>query len=733
MTCGAGEIILDVGVVNRASGAPETGPAIHGFAARSTLAKPGLELDAGVKDANSLLHWSNQPAAARGRHHDILVGMEPPLEADGLGGADVHALRKDQQHDHRMVSLRWLSGTVLTGFAGATLISAAILAALGYHSQFAEAPEYVAREQSRSAGASYVNPGKGDRLVRPVDIVAARQTFRTPVTVRSGEREIVRQRTFTRIGTTLTMSTVGFAGEVPAFNPLKLLGGEPKKTEPAAQEVARDDADVSFQTRELAGADLPSARFTLTLDEIRAQVQELIKESLKPTASASPPIPPQMLLMRTSRASLATAGGLGFATLNTPAIPPAFSSIEVKMVAENVTVIPKAPGGEANRDSFEKLIVVKAREALPAILQREGATSEQARAAAAAIGARRGQSAVREGQKIKLLLADVEGVGALQAARVAIYTNETLEAMVALNDQGAYVVIERNETAAPAPRRRASDEDEDDDAPGSMRLYNSFYETALKQQIPRRMVDELVRIFANNVDFNRSVAGGDSFEVFYAENEEAEGQPELLFASITARNETFHFYKFVPDRDGPVDFFDRQGRSNRMFLIRKPVAAGEHRSGFGWRRHPILGYSRMHTGVDWAAKTGTPIVAAGNGVVIKAKRESGYGNRIEIQHGNGYVTTYSHLSAFGRGVTEGARVRQGQVIGYVGNTGLSTGPHLHYEVVVNGNYVDPLRIRLARTRQLTAQQLGRFTREREMIEQIMAKAPNAQPARQASN
>jgi murein DD-endopeptidase MepM/ murein hydrolase activator NlpD len=657
-----------------------------------------------------------------GRQHDPrladgLIGLEPPIEADGSANHPAA--------DHRMVSLRWLSGTALTGIAGAGLIASAIFAALGYHTQFAEAPDYVAREQPRQSPDGSVNPRKGDRLVRPVDMVAARQTFRTPVTVRVGEREVVRQRTFTHIGTTLSLTSVGFASEVPAFNPMKLLGGDPEPT-PGVKptEPVREDADVSFQTVDIPDDARPTDRFALSIEEIRAQVQEHIKESLKPVTTSSLPLPPQMLLMRTSRAGIAPPGGLGFASLTASSIPTAFSSIEVKMVAENVTIIPKAQAEPGLKDSEERLTVVKRGETLASILKREGASAEQAAAIAAALGNRRGQTGVREGQKLKLLLADVEGAGTAQVARLALYTDETHEATVAMNDQGAYVLIERNDPA-PQPRRRAQADDDDEDTPGAMRLYNSFFETALKQQIPRKLIDELVRIFANNVDFNRSAIGGDAFEVFYAESEDGGGGPELLFASITARGETFRFFRFTPENDSGVDYFDHNGQSNRKFLIRKPVAAGEHRSGFGWRRHPILGYSRMHTGVDWAAKTGTPIVAAGNGVVIKAKRESGYGNRVEIQHGNGYVTTYSHLSAFGRGINEGTRVRQGQVIGYVGSTGLSTGPHLHYEVVVNGNYVDPLRIRLARTRQLTAQQSARFVRERQMIESIMAKAPNA--------
>jgi murein DD-endopeptidase MepM/ murein hydrolase activator NlpD len=139
-----------------------------------------------------------------------------------------------------------------------------------------------------------------------------------------------------------------------------------------------------------------------------------------------------------------------------------------------------------------------------------------------------------------------------------------------------------------------------------------------------------------------------------------------------------------------------------------------------------MGYMRMHTGVDWSAPVGTPIVAAGNGVVTKAARESGYGNRVEVQHANGYITTYNHMTGFARGITEGVRVRQGQVVGFLGSTGLSTGPHLHYEVIVNGNFVDPLRIRLARTRELSGRQVADFRRERERIDELIARAPNSQ-------
>jgi murein DD-endopeptidase MepM/ murein hydrolase activator NlpD len=149
------------------------------------------------------------------------------------------------------------------------------------------------------------------------------------------------------------------------------------------------------------------------------------------------------------------------------------------------------------------------------------------------------------------------------------------------------------------------------------------------------------------------------------------------------------------------------------------------RSGFGYRRHPILGYAKMHTGVDWAAPIGTPIFAAGNGTIIKATWDAGYGRRVEIQHANGYVTAYNHMSGFARGIKEGLRIKQGQVLGFLGSSGLSTGPHLHYEVMVNGHFVDPMRVKLARTREFDGKMLASFSRERDRIESLMAKAPNA--------
>jgi len=662
--------------------------------------------------------WTVADRRPHGSAGDIDLGLEPAIEADG----GMHT-----EFDRRKVSARWLSGTALTGLAGAFLIGAAAYAALNERSHVAVAPEFVPRDLADAGSDPLVNPQKGDRLVRPVDIVAARQTFTTPTIVRVGDKEIVRRRTFTRVATTLTMAPTSFAGEVPSFNPLKLLAGAPTRDQSSpGLDLERADADVTFVSTSLSKAEVAPQEPGLSIEEIQAQIREHLSNSLKTPDRKPLPIPPQLMLVRTSRAATGVSDALAYASIGPAKLPSVFSRINVRMIPENVTVLHKSAPVKGLRDGEEKLLVLMRKQGLRSALRNEGASAEHIDKIVRALSANRRTRAIREGQKIKLLFADITGASKPEIARVSVYTDEALEGAVALADNGEFRPVESVE--AQVSSRSSSTPSRG----GSLRLYNSFYQTALKHNVPREIIDDLVSIFANDVDFNRAVSGGDAFEVFFRKSEVNDGTPDILYASITSRGETRRYYRSPATSDGLTSFFDENGRSSQKFLIRKPVAAGEQRSGFGWRRHPILRYARMHTGVDWAARTGTQIVAAGNGVVIKARRESGYGNRIEIQHGNGYVTTYSHMVGFARGMREGVRVKQGQVIGYVGSTGLSTGAHLHYEVIVNGNYVDPLRIRLARTRQLNNRQLAAFKRERERIDTLISRAQVARVTTTAS-
>ncbi len=531
---------------------------------------------------------------------------------------------------------------------------------------------------------------------------------------------MVKARPFTRLQTTLTMTPTGFADAVPPFNPLKIVNGGTDVAEaPPDPGPVQDSAEVTFRVEDLSPSDADHITGDLTQAEAEAQVIETLKAPTERAASQS--LPPQLLLMRTSRASEALRQLSAYATEGSVAPSTPFASIEVRMIPENVSNVVKASPDDASPN--EKLVQMRHGESFEDVLKANGASPEAAQAILAAFGVKHGESPVGEGQKIIILpeepavRGEKPGIG-----RISVYADDQLKATVAITDEGGYKPVALRTAHAP---RKPNAADEDNPSGGGMSLYQSLYETTLKQRVPRSIIDVMTRVFANDVDFQRATAPGDSVEAFYSDPDDINPRPELLCASMTVRGQTFKYYRFQTPDDNMVDFYDENGRSMRKFLVRKPIAEGEMTSPFGMRFHPILHYSRMHTGVDWAAPIGTPIYAAGNGVVILAGWDGGYGRRVEIQHANGYVTTYNHMSSFGRGIVEGGRVVQGQTVGYLGDSGLATGPHLHYEVIINGNFVDPMAIKLPRTREFDGRMLAAFKRERDRIDQLMGEAPSA--------
>ncbi len=639
------------------------------------------------------------------------LGVEPAIRI-GEGRLD--------PGERRRATLKWLAAAALTGLSGVTLIGAALYFDLDGQSNFAEAPEFVSAAGISAAQEEGVSPGKGDRLLRPIDIVSDKQTFRVATTIKVGDKEIEKARAFTRLQTTLAMTPTGFSDAVPPFNPLKLTdGGEKNQNMAVDSGPVQDDAEVTFRTQDLSSADTEHLSGELSDTEALAQVVETLKTPPGAAKSPAQPLAPQILLMRTRHAGADPTRALAYATTDSVSSSAPFASIEVRMIPENVTNVVKS----ANPDDAspnEKLVHMRRGTSFEDVLKGNGASAEAAAAITAAFGVKPGDSPVGEGQKIILLPEEPRVRGAKpNIARVSVYAGDQLKATVAINDNGVYAPV----SLRPGDALRKPKVSDEEDASGGMSLYQSLYETSLKQGLPRQVIDVLIRMFANDVDFQRSTAPGDSIEALYSDPDDVDPRPELLFAALTVRDQTFKYYRFRTPDDSVVDYYDESGRSTRKFLLRKPIAEGEMTSPFGMRYHPILHFYRMHTGVDWGAPIGTPIFAAGNGVVIKAAWDAGYGRRVEVQHANGYVTTYNHMSGFARGIVEGAHVAQGQVVGYLGQTGLATGPHLHYEVIINGSFVDPMAIKLPRTREFDGKMLEAFRRERDRIDQLMAQAP----------
>ena len=256
---------------------------------------------------------------------------------------------------------------------------------------------------------------------------------------------------------------------------------------------------------------------------------------------------------------------------------------------------------------------------------------------------------------------------------------------------------------------------------------SSLYLAAMQAGIPADVVVEMIHMFSYKVDFQRDMQPGDAFEVMYSYYYTPDGRPakdgNIVYASMKLANRTVTLYRYQPDPNQPADYFDANGESAKGLLMKTPVDGARITSGFGMRFHPVLGYTRMHKGIDFGVPVGTPVMAAGSGVVAEAGRKGGYGNFLLINHGNGYSTANGHLSRYAPGIHDGTHVRQGQVVAYSGNTGLTTGPHLHYEIRVNNVQVNPLKVKVATGRKLAGSDLRSFLVERLHIDSELASMP----------
>ncbi len=242
-------------------------------------------------------------------------------------------------------------------------------------------------------------------------------------------------------------------------------------------------------------------------------------------------------------------------------------------------------------------------------------------------------------------------------------------------------------------------------------IENSLYNTAIKLGIKPNTIIQFARLYGFQVDFQRDIWKGDTFQIIYEQFENEDGSliesGDIIFSNLNTQGADLNLYKFELEKK-EIDYFDENGKSMRKTLMKTPINGARLSSSFGKRKHPILGFTKMHTGTDFAAPTGTPIMASGDGVVTRAQWCGGGGNCVKIKHNSVYQTVYAHMSKFGRGIKKGVRVKQGQIIGYVGSTGLSTGPHLHYEVIENGRKINSQKLKLPSGKTLKGKLRNKF-------------------------
>ena len=655
----------------------------------------------------SLDHSRSRGAIKARQPEAIELGNEPPLSVDGGTSGFV---------DRRRVSVQWFAGTILTALCGAALMGGAVFTSLDGQANFAALPERVEVALRGALGAAGDKLGvsrKSDRLPTAEEPSYMRQIIRVSTTTRAGNHEIVRVRPFVRIAGNLSLTVSDLSANIPAFNPQRMLAeSAPGDTTADAPPEAQPDAEVAFVMRDL-GPMLPKLKIALLTppDEVMARVHEAADWNSK--SASRGPIAPDVTGIKLAYAGVAN--------------PDPYAGFEARIVPENITLLAKTTDQTTGGNPMgDKVILAKKGDTVAALIKDLGGTPEELAEITQSLGPYGRPNVLKDGQKLRVMLTPVPDSKRLQPVRVIVADESSVLAAAGLADTGKYVQVDvKNVDTEVAEAQEDSNSNNSDS--GGVTLYQSVYETALRDQVPRPIIDDLIRMYSYDVDFQRNVQPGDSFEVMYAGEDEqqpsVDSHNDVLFATLTVAGESKKLYRFQSPDDGIVDYYDEDGKSAKKFLVRKPVAEAVMRSGFGLRRHPILGYTKMHTGVDWAGPMGTPVYAAGNGVIEKEGWESGYGKFILIRHNNGYETAYGHMSGYARGVDEGTHVRQGQVIGFMGSTGLSTGSHLHFEIRVNGRFVDPMRIKLPRGRELQGPMLATFEQERARLDSIMSRKP----------
>jgi murein DD-endopeptidase MepM/ murein hydrolase activator NlpD len=651
----------------------------------------------------------------------IHLGNEPPLSVDGGAGGLV---------DRRRLSVQWFSGTILTGLCGAALMGGAVFASLDGETNFASAPEQVEnvlRGAISSIGDRLNALRKTDRLPAISEPSVARQALRIPTSSHVRDREMVRMRPYMRVTGNLTLTTTDLSAKIPPYNPQKLLtdsvGGD-DQTPPAAE----PDAEVSFVECDLVAPITKNKVVTPGACDLT---------TLLPRVKTSTLLPLDDVLTRVRDVAATAGSGSGMSAnlmVNADgtrsmkmnyapeADPDTYFGFVPRVVPENVTLLPKTTSlVNGGGDWSERQVVVKKGETVGSILRELGALPEEIKAIIAVIGPAALDGGLKDGQKLRVLMTPA-GLGHIQPLRVIIAGDAGITAAVALSDLRQYVPVDiRNIDTGVA--EKSGDEQASDDETSGVPLYQSLYETALRNKVPNAVIEDLVRIYSYDVDFERKVQAGDSFDVLYSDDENGESRPEVRYASLTVGGDTKRYYRFQTTDDNVFDYYDESGKSAKKFLVRKPVAAGMMTSPFGWRTHPMLHVSELHSGVDWGAPYGTPIFAAGNGEIEEIGLKGGYGKYVRMKHANGYETAYGHMTAFAKGLDVGSKVRQGQVIGFVGSSGMSTGSHVHFEIIVNERFVDPMRIKLPRGRVLDGGTLAGFEKDRDQLDAVLSHAP----------
>ncbi|MBE0577824.1 M23 family metallopeptidase [Devosia sp.] len=645
-------------------------------------------------------------AAQRNRHAALLkaTGFEdgPALTVQSTDGEIPHG---------RELSFAWLTGTVMTGLTSVLLMGAALYVSFQGQDTFSTAYEALQLSRPETEALTPTDLSAKSSRLRPVTATRSDlQIIEASIRETVDGRDMIRNQPFMRISATLATAPTSLSEGIPDYDPVAILNA----TQPIAA-TANLDVNTDVYGAEVEGeVAVKLAAMPMTFVPPRAisdqSAAEYVRSVVEATFFSDDAAPPTLAYAAlapsvTELGLLPGAGPLGG-------------------IVENVTVVPQTTqAADAALGRAERILTIKERTSLDEALRRNGFTDAMTAAIEGTLENVFPSTELPAGARLRILFGPSRTSNTLIPYRLSIYLHDdgsdldVHRATVALTDKGQYVL-----GLAPAEIEFPEEDTEEVNVANLPSVYRSIWETGRKHDLDDATIERIIGMFAYDVDMTKKIQAGDSIEILETAPD-AEGRAELLYVALTLGSTTRQLYRFGTE-DGVVDFYDPDGETGKRFLTRRPLeGGGTLRSRFGYRIHPIFKTRRLHTGVDLAARSGTPIYAAGDGVIKYYKWASGYGNKVEIEHVNGYETAYGHMSRYVDGLEPGSRVRQGQIIGYVGSTGQSTGPHLHFEIKINGNLVDPLSVKLPKDNVLPQQYEAQFQQTMAQINDLMTREP----------
>jgi murein DD-endopeptidase MepM/ murein hydrolase activator NlpD len=631
------------------------------------------------------------------------------ITTKGFGEEDPITLFDDMRKpDRRQISVRWLASGILAVSISTLLMGGALYAALDGREKLAQ-PALKYYQSDRQNTSSKVE--KGNRVNTALsDIPSSKKIVKASILIQEDGQNVIKQKPFGYASAPLAVSYKP-RNKYPAFNALSIFSAsknDNKDNETQQFYGADVEDDVSIQTVKFPensnDFDTSSNLKTSDVEElVRSLAPEIADGDIK--RAALPYFDPARFDIDPNAERIVAGYGIRITDANVSEINKSDLLYQSKFIFEETLI-----RLDSKRTILEHLNEIEQSDRNNLIVE--------------AIENETGKLSKRGNHILRVSYQKTQQTGEKTIQRVALYKGANHMVSIGIRGDNSIRYVARP-TSLKEIAELASE-------PGALptvskanlpSIYDGLYRAGMSQNLQVSQIKKLIKVLASSVDFQRRSAVGDKLELFYTLEDGAEiptDKSDILYAAITLNGQTYKYYRFQDSKTGQFNYYDENGKSANKFLLRKPVPTGKLRSGFGRRRHPILRYYKMHWGVDWAAKRGTPILAAGNGTIEKAGWAGGYGRQTIIRHANGYKTSYNHQSKIK--VKKGQRVRQGQVIGSIGSTGQSTGPHLHYEVIVNGKKVNPLKIRLPKSSSLTGAALSNFKEMRDSIDELLQKA-----------